>query len=127
LYQRGLAPYLICSGGVGDNPPSEAQVAADLAVKLGVPRDKVLLEDKSTSTSENAQFTARLCRQRRWTKVIVVSQPFHLWRARRDFQQNGLNAYTSPVRDANVDARPLQRLLWTAREVLLMGRDLIRG
>jgi uncharacterized SAM-binding protein YcdF (DUF218 family) len=125
LYQRGLAPYLICSGGMGDNPPSEAQVAADLAVKLGVPRDKVLLEDQSTSTSENARFTAQLCHQRRWTEVIVVSQPFHLWRARRDFQQHGLRAYTSPVRDANVDARPLQRLLWTAREVLLVGRDLL--
>jgi uncharacterized SAM-binding protein YcdF (DUF218 family) len=124
LYERGFASHIIFTGGVGDNPPSEAQVAADWAVKRGVPRDKVLKEDKSTSTRENAEFSAAICRERGWKSVLVVSQPFHLWRARREFERCGLTTYTSPVPNANVDAKPLQRLLWTAREVLILLRDI---
>jgi uncharacterized SAM-binding protein YcdF (DUF218 family) len=123
LYHRGLAPFIIFTGGIGTYPPSEAQVASNLAIKMKVPRDKVLLEDQSTSTRENAQFAAEICRTRGWKKVIVVSQPFHLWRAQRDFKRFGLIVYTSPVRNANIDTKPLQRVLWTAREVLLSLRD----
>lgn len=127
LWKRGLAPQLICTGGVGDNPPSEARVAADLAISLGVPASKVLLEDTSTSTRENARFAADICRARGWKRVVVVSHPYHLWRARRDFRRRGLVVYTSPVRGGQVDFNFWLRLNWTAREAVLYLRDTLRS
>jgi hypothetical protein len=37
LYRRGVAPYIICTGGVGDYPPAEARIAAKLLRTQGVP------------------------------------------------------------------------------------------
>ena len=51
------------------------------------------------------------------------AQPFHLWRARRDFEQAGLQAYPSPSPNRTW---PL-RLKMTAREVFLVLRDLLAG
>ncbi len=104
LYQRGLAPYLICSGGVGENPPAEAVVAGRLAQQLGVPAAALLYDDRSTSTEESAQNTAALMRARGWTRAIVVSDSYHLYRARLLFQQAGVTAYPSP---AQATAGPL--------------------
>ena len=42
LFQRGLAPYLICTGGYAGDRLSAASVACDLAVSQGVPAGKVL-------------------------------------------------------------------------------------
>src|SRR3954470_7529970 len=54
LYLQGYAPKIIFSGGVGHNAPSEAQVARELAVSLGVPESACVLEEQSHSTEENA-------------------------------------------------------------------------
>jgi hypothetical protein len=47
LFLRGLGDYLIFSGGLGNLTRDrfkkpEAEVFADIAIKLGVPRDKML-------------------------------------------------------------------------------------
>lgn len=123
LHREGLAPVIICTGGVGDNPPAEAVVAAELALKLGVPAGQVLAEDKSTSTRENAAFTARICREHGWTSVLIVSQPYHLWRAKRLFAHVGLRASASPVRNSRVDQSLWTRSWWSVREALLSVRD----
>ena len=121
LYRQGLAPKIICTGGVGSFPPAEGQVAANLAIRHGVPAHDVLYEDTSTSTLENAQNAARICRTHNWQRVIVVSDPFHLWRARRDFESLGLTAFPSPA----PNRRPGSRLLNTAREAACVLRDLV--
>ncbi|MDF2441054.1 MAG: hypothetical protein JWN98_2038, partial [Abditibacteriota bacterium] len=126
LWKKGVAPHLVCTGGVGEYPPSEARVAADLAISLGVPASRVLLEDASTSTRENARFAANMCRARGWKRVVVVSHPYHLWRARRDFARQNLIVYTSPARGGQVDFSLLLRVKWTAREAVLYLRDTLR-
>jgi uncharacterized SAM-binding protein YcdF (DUF218 family) len=120
-YRKELAPKIICTGGVGDFPPAEAQAAAALAIRGGVPARDILLEDTSTHTVENARNTARICAAHGWRRVIVVSDPYHLWRARRDFEAVGLTAFPSPA--SNRDSS--QRLSATAREALCVLRDMI--
>lgn len=123
LHKSGLAPFIICTGGVGEDPPAEAIVARDLAIRLGVPAGQVLVEDRSVSTRENARFAARICRENGWRSVIVVSQPYHLWRARRLFELEGLQASASPVPNARVDESAWTRASWSVREALLSVRD----
>ena len=123
LHELGLAPFIICTGGVGDDPPAEAIVARDLAIRLGVPASQVLVEPHSVSTRENARFAARICREKGWTSVIVVSQLYHLWRARRLFELEGLRTSASAVPNARVDESIWTRAGWSVREALLSVRD----
>ncbi|HVF84578.1 MAG TPA: YdcF family protein [Abditibacteriaceae bacterium] len=123
LYQRGFAPFIICTGGVGHNAPSEAQTAARLIRNQGVPDSAILLEDQSHSTWENVANTTAICRARGWTQVVVVSEPYHLWRAERNFAAFGIQAFPSPAQNP----QPRSRILMAARECLSVIRDLLNG
>jgi uncharacterized SAM-binding protein YcdF (DUF218 family) len=85
LYHAGLASFVVTTGGVGDFPPSEADVAARVLRAEGVPDSAILREDASTSTDENALFAKQRFGGRR---VLVVTDAFHTWRAERVFARN---------------------------------------
>ncbi|MGZ3456977.1 MAG: YdcF family protein [Archangium sp.] len=116
LYHQGLAPRLLFSGGVGVHPPSEARVMRDLAVRLGVPAEACLLEEQSHSTEQNASFSARLLRSLGARRVVVVSDPYHLLRARQYFRLHGFEVATSPALLTERNLRLLERFYWTVRE-----------
>lgn len=123
LWKQGLAPKIVCTGGIGKNPPAEAIVEARLLESWGVPESAIVLEEKSTSTRENARFAAKLLPKN--ASVIAVSDPYHLWRARRDCQKVGLTAFPSPALE-NWDQVSVWSKLWmTARESIVVARDLI--
>lgn len=123
LYHRGLATKIICTGGLGDNAPTEAEAAACLAKDQGVPAGALLLEVESTDTTENAANAASICRSHHWTRVIAVSDPYHLWRVKRDLNRVGISAYTSPAKDCKRNRILALRAQWTAREGLAIMRD----
>lgn len=125
LYKRNYAAAIICTGGLGDNPPSEALASASLALRLGVPRDALILETKSTNTRENARNAAAICRKHGWSSVIAVSDPYHLWRVRRDFRLVGITAYTSPAYNCIRNKNFFMRVGSTIREGLAVLRDYI--
>jgi uncharacterized SAM-binding protein YcdF (DUF218 family) len=83
LLLGGWAPLLIFSGGLGaitrrlwDEP--EADRFANVAMSMGVPKDRILIESQSTNTGENVLFTKQLLHERRIvvTKLIVVQKPY---------------------------------------------------
>jgi uncharacterized SAM-binding protein YcdF (DUF218 family) len=82
LWQQGLAPLLLFTGGLGRHPPAEGEAAAAMARRLGVPGDAIRIEARSTSTEENARNSARLLSGDR---LLLVTDTYHLWRARRVF------------------------------------------
>ena len=83
LFLEGWAPLLIFSGGLGTitggmwNEPEADQFAA-VAIDLGVPKEKILLENKSTNTGENILFTKALLAARNLNpeKFILVQKPY---------------------------------------------------
>ncbi len=119
---------LLFSGGVGTYGASEASVARELALQLGVPAHRCLVEEESHSTLQNAVFSLRLIRSRfpRGAHVIVVSDPYHLARARRLLEGlAGRTVSTSPVLEAPRDQFWLSRVWWTLREVPALAKDLV--
>ncbi len=120
LYQRGLAPRLVFSGGVGDYSPSEAQVMRALAVRLGVPPEACLLEEQSHSTAQNARFSAVLLRELGARRVVVVSDPYHLLRARQYFRLEGFEVDTSPALLTERNLHAVDRFYWTVREAVAL-------
>jgi uncharacterized SAM-binding protein YcdF (DUF218 family) len=83
LLLDGWAPLLIFAGGLGSitsrlwHEP-EADQFARIAVGMGVPADRILIENESTNTGENVLFTKRLlaARQLDPQKFIVVQKPY---------------------------------------------------
>jgi len=94
LFLRGLAPLMVCSGNVGRLTEgrfhkSEAETFADEAVRLGVPRSAILLEDASTNTGENIDRSRALLASRgvHPRRVIVVQKPYMERRAWATFKR----------------------------------------
>ncbi|TSC29521.1 YdcF family protein [Corallococcus sp. Z5C101001] len=119
LYHRGTAPWLVVSGGVGVHPPSEARVMRGLLEEAGVPSSACMLEEDSHSTRDNARFSASLLRARGARRVVVVSDPYHLLRARQCFRLEGLEVATSPAPIAG-RMRAWDRAYWTVREAFAL-------
>lgn len=65
LFLQGKVPFLVCSGGYGKITKSlwnntEAETYAQICIENGVPKDKILIENKSTNSGENFIFTKKL-------------------------------------------------------------------
>ena len=95
---------IISSGGQGRNEPiSEAQCIRDELIKRGVDPGRILMEDKSTNTQENMEFSKALI-DRPDAAVGVVTNNFHIWRSLQHARRAGLTnvhgiaaEYTGPT------------------------------
>lgn len=83
LWLEGWAPLLVFSGGLGAitkgmwNEP-EANQFAKIAMRMGVPPEKILIENRSTNTGENVLFTKQLFAEKALSpeKFILVQKPY---------------------------------------------------
>ncbi|MEI8287863.1 MAG: YdcF family protein [Verrucomicrobiota bacterium] len=93
LFQSGEAPKIILSGR-GDGLVNRQRLR-----KLGVPENAVIVEDRSTSTFENAQFSIPLLRQMGGRRVIIVTSWYHSRRALATFRHLApdLQFYSRPA------------------------------
>lgn len=124
LYAEGRAPRVLFTGGVGDFPPSEAEAAAAYAIARGLPASAALREDRSTSTEENAAYAAQLAGslQLPAERVLVVTDAYHTFRARRVFARHFAEVEATGSRPA---ARV--RVRGALREVLAVAGYLVAG
>src|SRR6266851_9913766 len=83
LFLDGWAPLLIFSGGLGSVTRSiwsepEADQFALVAIEMGVPAERILIENRSTNTGENILFTRQLLNEREIDpqKFIIVQKPY---------------------------------------------------
>ncbi len=83
LWLDGWAPLLIFSGGLGSITSRlwrepEADQFAQIAVGMGVPKDRILTENRSTNTGENILFTRQLLAERHIDigKFLLVQKPY---------------------------------------------------
>lgn len=83
LFLEGWAPLLIFSGGLGSITKHlwrepEADQFARIAVRMGVPKNSILTENRSTNTGENIVFTKRMLDEKQLDprKLILVQKPY---------------------------------------------------
>jgi uncharacterized SAM-binding protein YcdF (DUF218 family) len=81
--RKGRSPLLITSGGQGtDEDIPESHAMASYLIERGVPGDRVLREDRSTSTMENLTCSRELMVGRRPNyRCLIVTNNFHAFRA----------------------------------------------
>jgi uncharacterized SAM-binding protein YcdF (DUF218 family) len=122
LYQHGLAPAIICSGGqAGSETSTEAAAACHLAASLGVPPAALLLESQARSTEENALDTAAIMAVHGWRTVLVVSDGYHLYRADLLFQRAGLIPFPTPAQVTTGPMNPFERYGRETRELAALA------
>jgi uncharacterized SAM-binding protein YcdF (DUF218 family) len=84
LYREGFVPRLLLSGGPTASHASEAALMAMVARESGVPEEKLLLEETSSNTFENAARSFLLLREKglleEITTLLLVSCPWYMRR-----------------------------------------------
>lgn len=120
LYKMGIAPKIICTGGVGKHPPSEAQVSKEFLIKQGVTETDILYEDISTSTGEQAVEVRKICERENFKSIALVTSFFHEKRAIRIFELAG---FPGDIFDARcVHTRYQDLNWWCMREALFLAK-----
>src|SRR5215468_5491723 len=110
LARRFPAAKILFSGGDNVLMPgggSEAEVAGALFATFGIPASRVILEDKSRTTAENAVFSRQLAMPRPGERWLLVTSAWHMPRAVGAFRKAGF-----PVEPWPVDYRTAS--LWDA-------------
>lgn len=97
LFQQGLAPLIITTGGSGNDPQfSEGQVGRDYLAKRGIPDVNLIAETQGSDTEHSARRVAVIMEANNLKSVLLVSDAYHVYRAKRIMEAEGITVYTSP-------------------------------
>lgn len=93
---------VIVSGGQGSNEDiPEACAMEKYLVDNGIDKDRIIIEDKSTSTFENLQFSLEKIKQidnKEDIKVLIATNKYHIFRAKFLAKRLGMIPYGLPAK-----------------------------
>jgi uncharacterized SAM-binding protein YcdF (DUF218 family) len=108
LYEQGLAPYLLTTGGAGGDPVfTEGEVGRAYLTKQGVPSEKILVEPAGATTAQSVVAAVEIMRRMNLHSCLVVSDGYHIYRTKRMLEKQGIQVYGSPRPGAKVSQRSL--------------------
>lgn len=117
----------VLSGGQGaDEGISEAQCMFNELTAMGISAERLWMEDKSTSTQENLNFSLALIEEKTGSRPItigLVSSEFHLYRAGLFAADCGMTAIGIPAHTSWLSLR----LNYYLREVAAVWKYMILG
>ena len=103
---------VIVSGGQGPGEEiTEAQAMAEYLYECGIAKERILKEEKSTTTRENLRYSRQLIKSSKDT-VCIVTNDFHLYRALAIGRQEGYQNLAGIAADSN----PIFQLNYLVRE-----------
>jgi len=100
LARRYPDARLVFSGGgagTADGAPSEAGTVSRFADSLGIPPNRLVLEERSRNTRENAAYTARIVEPKPQERWLLVTSAWHMPRAVGCFRAAGFTVVAYPV------------------------------
>jgi uncharacterized SAM-binding protein YcdF (DUF218 family) len=96
LFNKGTVKSLVLTGGYGKGADfAESEVGLEYCVKQGVPREVIYAELESLNTIDNLKEAKKIMSEKGLENAILVSDPWHLKRARRMASDLGLAVYVS--------------------------------
>jgi uncharacterized SAM-binding protein YcdF (DUF218 family) len=97
LFQKGLAPFVITTGGSGLDPEfSEGGVGKDYLLRRGIPEQALIAETQGTDTAQSAQRVANIMRANGMHSCIAVSDAYHVFRIRALLEHEGVEVEVAP-------------------------------
>lgn len=112
VWRQGRAPVVVCCGGLSRGV-DENVVMANYLVDAGVDADAVSSLDGATTRRSMAAVA-----DAGYSRILVVSSPYHLHRAVAEARRHGLTAVGCPAPGSPEQADPAMRRLRTATEVV---------
>jgi len=126
LYQRGLAPVVIVTGGTGvGDTTSEAAVGRRYLLQHGVPDSAVVMETHGRTTIESMRAVRSLVDPLPGDTVLLVSDGFHMLRLAILARHFGLRPLTSPTQASPIEAHAGQRWKYVLSESIKVPLTLL--
>ena len=97
LQKKLNLPIIISGGSVFPGRASEAVIDKRFLVDLGVPADKIVMEENSRDTMENAQYVKVLCARHQFKQPLLVTSAYHMERSVWSFARAGMNVTPYPA------------------------------
>jgi uncharacterized SAM-binding protein YcdF (DUF218 family) len=117
LYGEKLAPLVVVTGGVGPrDTTSEALVGQRYLVAHGLPATAVIVQAEGRSTMASMTAVSAWLRERGLRRVLLVSDPFHMFRLRLEARRTDLDAATSPTESSPISENPVLELRYLLAE-----------
>ncbi len=97
LYERRLAPMVFTTGGAGGDPQyTEGQVGRDYLVGRGIASEHIVMEGEGDTTVETLLAVGEVMRRMGLRSAILVSDGYHIYRAKNILEHAGVEVYGSP-------------------------------
>src|SRR5438552_6894769 len=97
LFQKGMAPVVITTGGSAQDPDfSEGGVGRDYLARRGIPEKNLIAETQSSDTAQSASRVANIMRVNGMKTCIAVSDAYHVFRIRALLDYEGVPAEVAP-------------------------------
>jgi uncharacterized SAM-binding protein YcdF (DUF218 family) len=117
LYNEGYAPRIVVTGGVGrGDTTSEAIVGRHYLLARDVEPGDVVVQAQGRSTQASMTAVADWLEAEGLHSVLLVSDPFHMYRLRLEARRTNLEAYTSPTESSPISDNPVVELRYLAAE-----------
>lgn len=118
LFQRGLAPVVIATGGAGADPSySEGGVGRDYLMHRGIRERNLIAETQGSDTAHSAERIGVIMRVNHLRSCLAVSDEYHVFRIKALLQHEGLQVYVAPRSGSRPKSR-WQRMLAVLREAM---------
>lgn len=97
LYKGHYAPLILTTGGAGGDPDfTEASVGRSYLIDRGIPAERVVVENQGETTAQSLASAFEIMQRMGLRSCIVVSDGYHIFRAKKYLQAEGLIVFGSP-------------------------------
>lgn len=118
LFRQGLAPFVITTGGSGNDVRyTEGGVGLSYLERRGIPAGHLFAESEARNTGASAESVATIMRAHGMRTCIAVSDGYHLFRIKHMMARQGIEAYGSPRAETHEQSR------W--QEAQLIAREIV--
>lgn len=97
LWRRLSVPILLSGGQISEDSGAEALISRRTLIGLGVPEAAILMETESQNTTQNARYSARILREKNFSRPILVTSAFHMPRSVLNFAKQGVEVTPYPT------------------------------
>ena len=105
LFDRGVAPVVITTGGAAADPSySEGGVGHEYLMHRGIPDANLIAETQGSDTAQSAKRIGVIMRTNHMRSCVAVSDEYHMFRIRKLLEHEGVQVFVAPRPDSRPHA-----------------------
>ncbi|MEK8127012.1 YdcF family protein [Paenibacillus filicis] len=97
LYERKPLPIIFSGGQVYEASGNEGKLAKRMLLELGIPENRILLDDTSRNTQENARHTQQILTKQGLRNPLLITSAFHMARSVKHFEAQQVKVTPYPT------------------------------